>query len=389
MSKHPAGIEWPAPGHTLAKIAILRAYLQAWFKILGTAVPRDLLYVDGFAGPGGYAGGEDGSPMVAIKVASDARTSSGTRWRAKTVRIVLVESDAARFNALKSRIAAHRREAGLRVQCINDEFASAFETIKGEHREAFTSSMPLFAFLDPFGVKGIPFHCVREILSSETSEVFLLLDTDGIERIRSAGDNAGHKKILDEVFGGPAWQNISFSSDSRVNGQIILAAYREQLRNAAGVKFTFSFEMRKSNGALSHHLLFATKHIRGLEKMKEAMASVDKTFIFVGGRANQQFLFNTDDPVVVRSDAENYFQQQCSGREKSFDEVRSWILQETPYLRPDGILNEIRARHGIEAITVGGNVASSLPRGGKWADVDKIKFREQLAPRNKGLFGQE
>ncbi len=44
MSKQPRNTVWPAPEHTLAKIAILRAYLQAWFTILGTTVPKDMLY---------------------------------------------------------------------------------------------------------------------------------------------------------------------------------------------------------------------------------------------------------------------------------------------------------------------------------------------------------
>jgi three-Cys-motif partner protein len=46
---------WNAPPHTIAKIEMLRAYLVAWFQILGRSRPgQDLLYVDGFAGPGEY-----------------------------------------------------------------------------------------------------------------------------------------------------------------------------------------------------------------------------------------------------------------------------------------------------------------------------------------------
>jgi three-Cys-motif partner protein len=348
-----------------------------------------MLYIDGFAGPGRYADGEDGSPIVAVKAANDARVAANRPWKAKTIRMIFVERDEARFDILQSQIAACPQRPDVKVQCINDEFASAFSNIKREHRDAFTSSMPLFAFLDPFGVKGIPFQILKEILSSGTSEAFLLLDTDGMERIRSAGSNAGYEKVLDEVFGGSKWRDISFTDDAKLNSRKILLAYRRQLRSAAGAEFTFPFEMRKSNGTVSHHLLFATKHIRGLEKMKEAMRSVEKTFVFMDGQSNQPFLFDPDDPAVIRRDVEEYFQQQCSGRERSYDDIKSWVLQETHYTHADKILNKMRDRHGIESIVIGGKVVTSLPSHIQWADADRIKFRDRLAPPVTGLFGQE
>lgn len=48
---------WPLDPHTLAKHEILRRYLEAWFPIVGRYSHR-IVYIDGFAGPGRYAGGE-------------------------------------------------------------------------------------------------------------------------------------------------------------------------------------------------------------------------------------------------------------------------------------------------------------------------------------------
>jgi three-Cys-motif partner protein len=56
--------------HTEAKHKILDRYLKAWFPILGSANKR-IIYLDGFAGPGEYYGGEDGSPIIALKIAKD------------------------------------------------------------------------------------------------------------------------------------------------------------------------------------------------------------------------------------------------------------------------------------------------------------------------------
>jgi three-Cys-motif partner protein len=60
---------WSITPHTQAKHAILKRYLDAWFPILsrqaailnrkfGTVNGRRILYIDGFAGPGIYTGGE-------------------------------------------------------------------------------------------------------------------------------------------------------------------------------------------------------------------------------------------------------------------------------------------------------------------------------------------
>ena len=58
---------WEAEPHTLAKHGILRTYLEAWAAILSNArFGTELLFVDGFAGPGEYLLGEPGSPIVAL-----------------------------------------------------------------------------------------------------------------------------------------------------------------------------------------------------------------------------------------------------------------------------------------------------------------------------------
>jgi three-Cys-motif partner protein len=61
---------WPIEPHTAKKHEILRRYFQAWLPILAQHNPR-LLYIDAFAGPGEYSGGEDGSPVVILKAARD------------------------------------------------------------------------------------------------------------------------------------------------------------------------------------------------------------------------------------------------------------------------------------------------------------------------------
>ena len=64
----PTDTIWPIEPHTSAKHQILRKYLDAWLPILGTYNKR-IIYIDGFAGPGEYVGGEPGSPIIALEAA--------------------------------------------------------------------------------------------------------------------------------------------------------------------------------------------------------------------------------------------------------------------------------------------------------------------------------
>ena len=56
---------WDLEPHTQAKHDLLANYLKRWFPILSRYQSR-LLYVDGFAGPGEYRDGSEGSPLLVL-----------------------------------------------------------------------------------------------------------------------------------------------------------------------------------------------------------------------------------------------------------------------------------------------------------------------------------
>ena len=64
---------WEAAPHTIAKITILKSYLNAWFRIMGlTKHNQEILYIDGFSGPGKYTNYAEGSPVAALNAAQSA-----------------------------------------------------------------------------------------------------------------------------------------------------------------------------------------------------------------------------------------------------------------------------------------------------------------------------
>jgi len=104
---------WDLDAHTGAKHRVLRAYLDAWIPVMAqqglkvharkSDAPR-LLLVDGFAGPGRYATGEQGSPLIML----DALLShSGfDRFGEVVFTFLFVEQDRRRVARLRAELAA-------------------------------------------------------------------------------------------------------------------------------------------------------------------------------------------------------------------------------------------------------------------------------------------
>ena len=99
----PKATLWRRGDHTEGKHLVLRHYFEAWFPILrmGRRNQR-ILFIDGFAGPGEYQGGEEGSPLVAMRVLS--QHSSRSRIRAGVV-FVFIEKDPTRAQHLEGLVA--------------------------------------------------------------------------------------------------------------------------------------------------------------------------------------------------------------------------------------------------------------------------------------------
>ena len=87
---------WDIEPHTMAKHEILRRYMQAWMPILGRSGFEKIVYIDGFAGPGRYSNGENGSPIIALKTALEHKTPITSE-----VWFLFVEQDKDRAGMLK------------------------------------------------------------------------------------------------------------------------------------------------------------------------------------------------------------------------------------------------------------------------------------------------
>lgn len=354
---------WPAEPHTLAKIELVRRYLDAWLPIMGRGFPGSpILYIDGFAGPGIYERGEDGSPIVAKKAASKAIAIAKDDWRAGDVHIAAIEMNKAFVQSLSDRVALTERHPRVHVSVKEGTFEEQLNVIRAEYPFAFRNGNPLFAFIDPFGPTHVPFSAVKDIMSSSTSEILINLGAFGIDRIKSH-PVPGNIAALDQIFGDHEWSNqLDKGNNYKQSCRNILRAYRDRLHKIQRVAYTFPFEMRDWQDKHSYYLLFATGHPTGMVKMKQAMRKVGQaeSFEFSDAWTGQLSMFRDDIPVDHAERMATFFPTNVPIQ---WRQVVDYSLNESTFDNPKAML---RALEQIGRLTV----ASTDPkrRNGQFPD---------------------
>ncbi len=309
---------WNLEPHTRAKHAILRRYLEAWTAILSLGRFPRLMYIDGFAGPGQYIGGHDGSPIIALKAAL------GQQQRiAASIDYAFIEKERDRADYLRALVQSMSPPERFRVQVFGER---TFEDVyRSEIRPCRAGQTPVFAFLDPFGWTGIPFEIVSEIVSASSAEVLVTFMFEELNRFLGHPDQ---DRNLDSLFGCSEWRS-ALALEGLPRRTLLRGLYASQLRTRA--RFVRSFEMRNDRNATDYYLFFATNHPKGLEKMKEAMWRVDPSGEFIFSDAtdpNQRVLFSSD-----HSDLPRILGTRFAGQEVSVGEVARFVLEETAYQR--------------------------------------------------------
>jgi three-Cys-motif partner protein len=279
----PTTTIWPADPHTFAKHAILRGYLEAWFPILGSRQKR-IVYYDGFAGPGRYKNEEPGSPLVALEVACQHQ-----KILTGEVIFIFVEDDGKRAEWLEQReLPKLHLPSNFKTQVLHDNFANALRSMLDQLDSQGLQLAPTFAFIDPFGMTGLPFELIARLLRRKSCEVLVTFMARDINRFVSELPNQ-----VAELIGDPSAPDAISAAPCGNGAAEAKRRYAASLRQAA--KFVRTFQMRDVNGNLVYELFFATNHHLGHEKMKQAMWKVDEsgTFSFSDGLDLDQLVIFT------------------------------------------------------------------------------------------------
>jgi three-Cys-motif partner protein len=257
--RHPT--KWKLEPHTEAKHSILRKYLGAWFPKLSWK--GRLVFVDGFAGPGEYVGGEPGSPIIALNALLEHKANLASC----EMKFLFVEERLDRLENLKEKLDSIDFPQNVQAQALHGTFADVVGDVldvveSGGHRLA-----PAFVMVDPFGPKGLPMDLMHRITAHPRSELLISLMYESMARWRN---QPAFERHLDDLYGCPDWHEF----DAERRKEFLHDLYVEQLKKG-GMTFVRSFEMRDSGNRTEYFLVFATKHIEGLKAIKRVMWSVD------------------------------------------------------------------------------------------------------------------
>lgn len=324
---------WEADPHTLAKHAILRGYLQAWMPILAHQSQqvgrgrREILFVDGFAGPGEYAGGQEGSPVIAIKAALRHSHEFPT-----PIRFVFIEKDQERYARLVQVLEKHKAtDLGSRNVLLPPpllgECDSLLRELLARHERTGVEFGPALIFLDQFGYSSVSMDLVKKVLRFPQCEVFSYLDWNWMNRFLTDETKwAG----ISRAFGGDLWKP-ALGLAGREREQFLRKAYVTQLSTVACAKYSWTFAMHGDGDKLLYWLFFSTNSIRGLEEMKKAMARVDDS------GAGQFRFSDAQDPRQLRlfggvsqASLANTLADMLSGKTMTVLQIKEYVLTQTP-----------------------------------------------------------
>ncbi|MCY4550642.1 MAG: three-Cys-motif partner protein TcmP [Defluviicoccus sp.] len=320
----PTATIWDLDPHTRAKHEILRRYLQAWTPILTQGGFPEILYVDGFAGPGRYSAGEDGSPIIALRAALGPASRS-----AATIRFLFIEEKEDRARILEEIVSEMDVPANIKVEVRGQEtFEAVFRPILMSYGAKGVRPPPIFAFIDPFGWTGAPFSMVQEIMGYRSCEVLINFMYEEINRFIGLPDQV---RNFDTFFGTRDWRDGAALRDPRERRPFFHNLYLRQLREAARAKFVRSFEMRNERDRVDYYLFYASNNLLGLRKMKEAMWKVDESGEFTFSDAtdpNQAVLF---EPQPRHDVLRRQILERFADREVTVKEIETFVLAETAF----------------------------------------------------------
>lgn len=340
---------WDRKPHTEAKHIILRRYLGAWFAIMGK-FNRRLLYLDGFAGPGVYADGSSGSPLIALE------TLKGHAAFSPHVHYVFLfnEDRADRADELNRNVEALPLPDNVDVHIECGKFEDAAADLIAMLDEKGATLAPTFAFLDPFGPSGMPIDVVARLLADPKCEVFCYFDLNHLIRFGTSG--GASDTAMEQLLGTDEFKQAPPTGQERQDFYIDL--FERQLQRIGAFTYTVSFVMKGMNNKPICAMVYGTRSLVGLGKMKDAMWKVDPSggFSFSDRTAHDSPLFTYEpDFGALADEVQAAF---ASEEDIPVAVVEDFVVAETMYCRS-------HTRRALRRLEEAGSLTVGMGAGGK------------------------
>jgi len=316
------------------KASIVEHYFVAWAKIIIAAQkkwpnrPQRIGYVDLFAGPGRYKDGAISTPLRILNIAlNDVDICE---------RLVAIfnDKDDSHSQSLTSVISEIPNISKLSTQPqvwnaeVGDQIVKHFESI---------NTIPLLAFIDPWGYKGLSLRLVDAFLKDWGCDCIFFFN---YSRINAGLSNPLVKTHMEALFGEETTELtaklMGLSPVERVS--TIVEALAQALKQF-GHRYVLPFCFKNSSGKrTTHHLIFVTKNFKGYEVMKEIMAKQSSlesqgvpSFEFLRPTSNDQnLLLELNRPL---DELAGMLLSEYAGRTMTMCQIYEDHCIDTPYIK--------------------------------------------------------
>lgn len=252
------------------KATIVSKYFDAWTRIRHYS--SHLAFVDLFCGPGAYEDGTDSTPLLVIDKAL------GSTELPSKLSLFFNDKESEHVAALAQRIATRsgigRFTHGVSTSQVDTSDEGALSALLDT-----LPTCPTFFFVDPFGYKGLTRSLLRRLMSGEGAECLFFFN---YRRINANLNNPVLSRHSDRFFGveeAGRLRRLVLGLDPETREHVVMDAVQDLVQSlGALVPLTFRIYSAHSERT-SHYLVFATKHFKGYEVMRDVMA---KECVFLG-----------------------------------------------------------------------------------------------------------
>jgi three-Cys-motif partner protein len=265
---------WKLEPATAAKHRLYKRYLGGWWAKMLQPNAKDfswprVTYVDAFAGPGRYEGGEEGSPVFVLDELLHHTARDRMNLRRDRVRLVFIEKRRDRFEYLCEELGRKFGDLAALPVWVDVVRGDAATEAERALDESGAWRNPVLAIFDSWGNVNVPLPLVQRIAHNKGSEAIVTFGPNWFSRREDENTDQ-----LDEVFGGHEyWQRADRTTSPDERWRAWLSTYRDAL-GRAGFEYRLQFEVVPKTGQ-PLYLVYGTKHQAGVEVMKDAMWKVD------------------------------------------------------------------------------------------------------------------
>ena len=256
--------------HSKVKTIIATKYFSTWAAIIGPRTRSDRIgYVDLYAGPGRYVDGTKSTPLLILENAI-----SNTVMRDKLV-TYFNDAKPAHADSLEAAISALPNINSLKFKPHIDKS----EVGPGMIAAFDKPLIPTFAFVDPYGYKGLSLGLVNAVLKDWACECLFFFNYN---RINPGINNRMVRTHMEGLFGADRLADLQASIAQRLPAEreaLVLASLTDALQ-AMGGTYVVPFRFRMDDAdRTSHYLVFVSKNFLGYEIMRGVMGKASSSHI--------------------------------------------------------------------------------------------------------------